>query len=133
MIDHISLGVRDVRRAAAFYDAVLAPLGMKSVMRVDLPGRSLLAVGYGQDEHHPTFWVQLPVNGDAASAGNGVHVAFAAANHAAVDAFYLAAMESGGSDEGGPGHRVEYHPHYYGAFVRDPDGNKIEACCHAPE
>ena len=77
--------------------------------------------------------MQLPINGDAASAGNGVHVAFSAADHAAVDAFYLAAMESGGSDEGGPGHRVEYHPHYYGAFVRDPDGNKIEACCHAPE
>lgn len=133
MIDHISLGVRDVKRAAAFYDAVLAPLGMTSVMHVDLPGRGLLAVAYGQDEHHPTFWVQLPVNGDAASAGNGVHIAFAAADHAAVDAFYLAAMESGGSDEGGPGHRVEYHPHYYGAFVRDPDGNKIEACCHAPE
>lgn len=133
MIDHISLGVRDVKRAAAFYDAVLAPLGMKPVMRVDIPGRGLLAVAYGQDEQHPTFWVQLPINGDAASAGNGVHVAFAAADHAAVDAFYLAAMESGGSDEGGPGHRVEYHPHYYGAFVRDLDGHKIEACCHAPE
>jgi hypothetical protein len=69
--------------------------------------------------------VQLPVNGDAASAGKGFHVAFAAADHAAVDAFDLAAMESGGSVEGGRGFRDEYHPHYYGAFVRDRDGNKI--------
>ena len=133
MIDHISLGVRDVKRSAAFYDSVLAPLGMKSVMRVDIPGRGLVAAAYGQDEKHPTFWVQLPVNGAPANAGNGVHIAFRSDTRAGVDEFYLAAIEQGGIDDGKPGLRSEYHPDYYGAFVRDPDGNKIEACSHLNE
>ncbi len=130
MIDHISVGVRDVRAAKTFYDAALAPLGMSPIFPVDLPGRGLVGIGYGGQDGHPTFWIQFPINGLAANDGNGTHIAFRAADRAAVDAFYLAAIQAGGTDEGGPGHRVEYHPHYYGAFVRDLDGHKIEAVCH---
>lgn len=133
MIDHISLGVRDMRAAKAFYDAALAPLGMKVTLPVELPGKGLVGAGYAGDDGHPTFWIQLPFNGQKASDGNGTHVAFRAANREAVDSFYLAAIAAGGTDEGSPGHRTDYHPHYYGAFVRDLDGHKVEACCHTPD
>ena len=127
-LDHVSIGVTDVRRARRFYDAVLAPLGWKPVMPVEVKG-TLLGVGYGEAAQ-PVFWIQLPANERPASAGNGVHVAFNAATREQVDAFYLAALEQGGVDDGKPGLRTEYHPDYYGAFVRDPDGNKVEVCCH---
>ncbi|MDX2234998.1 MAG: VOC family protein [Hyphomonadaceae bacterium] len=130
-LDHVSIGVTHVKRAKAFYDAVLAPLGMAPVMPVTVGGQ-LVGVGYGDDPHKPTFWIQLPVNAQPASQGNGVHIAFSAPTRAAVDDFYLAAMEAGGIEDGKPGLREQYHPAYYAAFVRDPDGNKIEACCHAP-
>jgi catechol 2,3-dioxygenase-like lactoylglutathione lyase family enzyme len=112
-IDHVSVGVTNIKRSKAFYDAALAPLDMAPVM----PGK-------------PSFWIQLPINGQPASMGNGVHIAFRATTRGAVDAFYLAAIEQGGIEDGKPGLRTEYHPDYYGAFVRDPDGNKIEACAH---
>lgn len=130
-IDHVSIGVTNMKRAKAFYDAVLAPLGMAVVMPVDIGGQ-LVGVGYG-DAQQPTFWIQFPVNGQPASMGNGVHIAFSAKTREAVDAFYLAALDQGGIEDGKPGLREQYHPAYYGAFVRDPDGNKIEACCHAAE
>lgn len=129
-LDHISVGVSDMKKAKAFYDAVLAPLGMTAVMPVEIGG-ALVAAGYGEADK-PTFWIGFPVNGQPASMGNGVHIAFSAATRAAVDAFYLAAMEKGGVEDGGPGLRIEYHPDYYAAFVRDTDGNKIEAVCHVP-
>ena len=129
-LDHVSVGVTNIKRAKAFYDAALAPLGMSPVMPVAVNGR-LLGVGYG--EKFPSFWIQLPVNGQPASMGNGVHIAFRAETRAAVDAFFLAALEQGGIEDGRPGLRTEYHPNYYGAFVRDPDGNKIEAVSHAHE
>lgn len=132
-IDHVSVGVADVKRAKAFYDAALAPLGLKPVMPVDLPGAGLVGVGYGETPDAPVFWIQSPINRAPASAGNGVHVAFRAPSREAVDAFYLAAIERGGHDDGKPGLRTEYHPDYYGAFVRDLDGNKIEAVSHRPE
>lgn len=128
-IDHVSVGVTDIRRAKTFYDAALAPLGMAPVMPVEIHGQ-LVGVGYGKPGK-PSFWVQLPINGEPASMGNGVHIAFRAETRAAVDAFYLAAVEGGGFEDGRPGLRTEYHPDYYGAFVRDPDGNKIEAVSHA--
>jgi len=128
-LDHVSVGVADMKKAKAFYDAVLAPLGMVPVMPVEISGR-LVGLGYG-DDGHPSFWIQFPINGQAASMGNGVHIGFRAKTRADVDAFYLAALEHGGIDDGAPGLRHEYHPNYYGAFVRDPNGNKIEACCHA--
>jgi len=130
MIDHVSVGVTNMRRSKAFYDAALAPLGMAPVYPVEISGQ-LVGIGYGTPER-PTFWVQLPLNGQPASMGNGMHVAFRAETRAAVDAFYLAAMAQGGVEDGAPGLRTEYHPNYYGAFVRDPDGNKMEAVCHAP-
>ncbi|MGE3930375.1 MAG: VOC family protein [Hyphomonadaceae bacterium] len=130
-IDHVSVGVTNMTRAKSFYDAVLAPLDMNPVMPVEFSGQ-LVGVGYGKPDK-PSFWIQLPINGQAASMGNGVHVAFRAPSRAAVDAFYLAALEQGGVEDGRPGLRSEYHPDYYAAFVRDPDGNKIEACSHAAE
>ena len=129
-LDHVSIGVKDMTRAKAFYDAVLAPLGMKPVMPVDIPGSGLVALGYGDAPDQPTFWIQFPINRQPASMGNGVHIAFRAPSREAVDAFYLAALDHGGQDDGKPGLRTEYHPGYYGAFVRDPDGNKIEAVRH---
>jgi len=130
-IDHVSVGVTNIKRAKAFYDAVLAPIGMQPVMPVEFGGQ-LAAVGYGQTEQ-PSFWIGTPINGQPASMGNGVHIAFRAETREAVDAFFLAALEQGGIEDGRPGLRTEYHPDYYAAFVRDPDGNKIEAVSHAHE
>ena len=130
-IDHVSVGVTNMKRSKAFYDAALAPLGMAPVYPVEIQGQ-LVGVGYGVP-NKPSFWIQLPINGQQASMGNGVHIAFRADARAAVDAFFLAALEKGGTEDGRPGLRTEYHPDYYGAFVRDPDGNKIEACSHAHE
>lgn len=129
-LDHVSVGVANMKRAKAFYDAALAPLGLTAIMPVEIKGQ-LVGVGYGAD-NKPEFWVQLPINGQPASQGNGFHLAFTAPSRAAVDAFYLAALEQGGVEDGRPGLRSEYHPSYYAAFVRDPEGNKIEAVCHAP-
>ena len=120
MLHHVSVGVADVERAAAFYDAVLATLGYRRVMEV-LP----YAVAYGSQA--PEFWIGRPANQNAASSGNGVHVAFKAASKEAIEAFHRAALGAGGSDEGGAGPRPDYGPDYYGAFVRDPEGNKLEA------
>ena len=120
MLHHVSIGVADVGRAAEFYDAVLKKLGFKRVMEVMPYG-----IAYGLKM--PQFWVQLPHDGRAPSSGNGTHVAFNANSKAAVNAFHAAAMSAGGKDEGAPGPRPEYTPEYYGAFVRDLDGNKIEA------
>ena len=120
MIHHVSIGVRDVPTAASFYDRVLGTLGYKRVMEF-MPH----AVAYG--EAAPEFWIGQPHDQGSASAGNGAHFSFSAKNKSAVQKFYDAALSSGGSDEGAPGPRPDYGPDYYGAFVRDPDGNKIEA------
>lgn len=130
-IDHVSVGVTNIKRSKAFYDAALGPLGMKPIYPVEINGE-LVGVGYGEGRQ-PTFWIQLPINGQPASMGNGVHIAFRAASRRQVDDFFLAALEQRGAEDGRPGLRTEYHPDYYGAFVRDPDGNKIEACSHAHE
>lgn len=130
-IDHVSVGVTNMKRSKAFYDAALKPLGMEPVYPVEVGGQ-LVGVGYGTKDK-PSFWIQLPLNRQPATMGNGVHIAFRATSRAAVDDFFLAALEQGGSEDGRPGLRTEYHPDYYGAFVRDPDNNKIEACSHAHE
>ncbi len=124
MLHHVSVGVADVERAAKFYDAVLGALGYKRIMEY-MP----YALAYG--ESGPSFWVQLPHNQQGASAGNGSHVGFAARSKSAVDAFHSAALEHGGTDNGAPGPRPDYGPEYYGAFVIDLDGNKIEATLYA--
>ena len=118
-LSHVSLGSNDFARAKAFYDAVLATLDLRCVMAY--PG----GAGYGRD--FPEFWIQQPYDGKAASSGNGTHVCFNAASEEQVRAFHRKALELGGSDEGQPGLRKEYSEGYYGAFVRDPDGHKIEA------
>jgi catechol 2,3-dioxygenase-like lactoylglutathione lyase family enzyme len=120
MLHHVSVGVSDVGRAAQFYDAALGALGYKRVMEF-MP----YAIGYGT--RSPVLWVQIPNDRNAASVGNGVHIALNAATKNAVHAFHRAALEAGGTDDGQPGPRAEYSPDYYGAFVRDLDGNKIEA------
>ncbi len=119
ILSHVSVGTNDFARATAFYDAVLPILGCRRVM--EHPG----AVSYGKA--FPEFWVQTPVDGAAATVGNGTHIGFIAPDIAAVEAFYAAAIKAGASDAGAPGPRAEYGAPYYGCFLRDPDGHKIEA------
>lgn len=124
MIDHVSVGVDDIAKSCAIYDAALAALSWSRVFEFDA-----VAVSYGPAEM-PIFWVQKPLNEQSASAGNGTHVCLSASSRAAVDAFHKAALENGATDAGAPGLRPEYHPNYYGAFFYDLTGNKIEAAYH---
>ncbi|MBX3529906.1 MAG: VOC family protein [Rhizobiaceae bacterium] len=127
MIDHCGVFATDFAKSKSFYDAAFAPLGAKVLMTVPTEhtgGKGY--IGYGQNK--PDFWVV-----EAAEAGPGRHYAFKAKTRAEVDAFYKAAMAAGGRDNGAPGLRPHYHATYYGAFVFDPDGNNVEAVCHAPE
>lgn len=119
LISHLSIGTNDFARAAAFYDAVMPTLGARRIE--EFPG----AVAYGKQ--YPEFWVQTPHDGAPAGTGNGTHFAFVADSPQAVDAFHAAALAAGGIDEGAPGPRPDYGPAYYGAYMRDPDGHKIEA------
>jgi catechol 2,3-dioxygenase-like lactoylglutathione lyase family enzyme len=123
MIHHVSVGANDIARARAFYDPLMALLGLR-VISAD--GR---AANYGTGDVQ--FSVETPVDGRPASAGNGVHVAFQARDRAMVQAFYETGLAHGGTDDGAPGVRPEYDANYYGAFVRDPDGNKVEAVTFA--
>lgn len=125
MLSHVSLGTNDAPRAAAFYDPVLAVLGMRKLDERDG------SIDYGTSM--TVFSLEKPSDGKPASVGNGVHIAFWAGCRAQVDEFYAAALAHGGSDAGAPGLRPEYDANYYGAFVRDPDGNKIEAVTFAAE
>jgi catechol 2,3-dioxygenase-like lactoylglutathione lyase family enzyme len=118
-LNHVSLGTNDFARAVAFYDAVLGSIGIKKLF--EMPG----AASYGRA--FPEFWVQTPIDGQPATVGNGTHVSFFAASTEEVDTFYAAAIEAGAQDEGAPGGRPQYSKAYYGCFVRDPDGHKIEA------
>jgi catechol 2,3-dioxygenase-like lactoylglutathione lyase family enzyme len=126
MIDHITFGVRDFERSIAFYDQAFAPLGVTRLYDVPKEQSDGIKVsGYGDDR--PWFWLAEE------NATTGVlHIALTASNRAAVDAFYAAAMNAGGTDNGAPGLRPLYHPTYYAAFVIDPDGHNIEAVFHGP-
>lgn len=123
MIHHVSVGTNDVARARIFYDAVLPILGL-TLMKA-----SATSADYGSG--HLMFSAETPLDGKPASAGNGSHVAFGAEDRAMVDRFYAAALASGGHSDGEPGIRAHYDAHYYGAFVFDPDGNKIEAMTYS--
>lgn len=116
-VDHIGISVSDFEKAKAFYAAALKPLGMTIMMDYGV------TVGMGED--FPFLWL---------SAGNPghVHLAFRAPDRQTVDAFHAAALAAGGTDNGKPGLRPEYHEHYYGAFILDADGHNIEAVCHDP-
>lgn len=118
-LSHISIGTNDYARARAFYDAVLPTLGCRTIM--EHPG----AVAYGRE--FPELWVQTPIDGRPASVGNGTHFGFIANTREAVDAFYQAALAAGASGDGAPGPRPLYGEPYYGCFIRDLDGHKIEA------
>ena len=122
MLHHVSIGVRDVARAASFYDPVLRALGYRRVMDY-----SPNAIAYGESKDRPEFWIGLPHDQKLPNGGNGTHIAFAANSKSAVQKFHAAALAGGGSNNGEPGPRPDYGPAYYGAFIYDLDGNKIEA------
>jgi catechol 2,3-dioxygenase-like lactoylglutathione lyase family enzyme len=126
-LDHVTLVVSDYARSRAFYEKALAPLGITRIMEFGQ------ACGFGR-EQKPDFWIgvgptsfQTP---DQLRVITPTHIAFRAASRADVEAFHRAALEAGGKDFGAPGLRTHYHPHYYGAFVLDPDGHDIEAVFH---
>ncbi len=119
VISHVSIGINDFDKARAFYDAVMPAVGAKVIM--EHPG----AVAYGRQ--FPEFWVQTPHDGKPASIGNGFHIGFIADNKEQVHAFYDAAIAAGATCDGPPGPRPLYGEPYYGCFVRDLEGHKIEA------
>jgi catechol 2,3-dioxygenase-like lactoylglutathione lyase family enzyme len=122
MLDHLSIQCADVEASAAFYDAVLATIGGTRVM--DFGG----VIGYGVPPM-PDFWVGPRTTGEGFRES---HIAFAAPDRAAVDAFQVAAVAAGAEVLHEARVWPEYHPNYYGSFVRDPDGNNVEAVCHSP-
>ena len=123
MIHHVSVGSNDLLASRAFYDPVMAHLGLRLLDATDG------AADYGVGDI--LFSVETPVDGAPATAGNGSHIAFAARDRAMVDRFYDLALANGGTDAGMPGLRPDYDANYYGAFVLDPDGNKIEAVTYS--
>jgi catechol 2,3-dioxygenase-like lactoylglutathione lyase family enzyme len=123
MIDHVSIGVRDVANAKRFYDAALKPLGYKCLSE---SGGSL---GYGEDAVH--LWISSTEHPVPANMKSGLHLCFTAPTPRSVDAFHAAAIQSGGRDNGKPGLRADYGPGYYAAFVIDPDGYRLEAHCQS--
>ena len=124
-LDHVAISTADYPASLAFYEKALAPLGIRTHMKFE--GEDGNVAGLGSDM--PFLWI-----GDGGKlTGGRVHIALRANTRAEVDAFYAAAMAAGGKDNGGPGLRPHYHENYYAAFVFDPDGNNIEAVCHAPE
>lgn len=124
MFSHVTVGTNDLDQAGAFYDAVLIPLGLKR-RTVTPDGGPAAACWVRPDQPLPRFYVYMPYDRQPASAGNGAMLAFDAPSPAAVDAAYAAGMARGGRDEGPPGPRAHYGDGYYGAYLRDPDGNKV--------
>jgi catechol 2,3-dioxygenase-like lactoylglutathione lyase family enzyme len=123
MLDHVGMQCADMAASAAFYDAVLLPLGGKRVMDFGV------AIGYGIPPH-PDFWISAQQTGDGFRES---HIALTAPSRAAVREFFAAAVGNGAEVLHEPRLWPEYHENYYGAFVRDPDGNNVEAVCHLPE
>ena len=122
MLDHLGIQCSDLAASAVFYDSVLAPLGDSRLMDFGV------AMGYGAGGK-PDFWIGLHASGEGFRES---HIAFEASDRAAVCAFFDAAVEAGAEVLHPPKVWPEYHPDYYGAFVRDPDGNNVEAVCHQP-
>jgi catechol 2,3-dioxygenase-like lactoylglutathione lyase family enzyme len=122
MLDHVGFGVSDYEASKRFYERALAPLGI--ALLIEPMGQ---AAGFGADGR-PFFWIEAR----PPAVRRGLHVAFSADRRELVDAFHAAGLRAGGTDNGAPGVREIYRPHYYGAYVLDPDGNNIEAVCHKP-
>ena len=120
MIDHVSVAVRDLTKGEQFYAAALAPLGLSKLR--EWPNA---AIGFGKK--YPEFWINARDAMARIADDSGVHICLRAPDTAAVDAFYAAAMQAGGASDGEPGLRPHYYAGYYAAFIRDPDGNRIEA------
>ncbi|MEP6503820.1 MAG: VOC family protein [Betaproteobacteria bacterium] len=127
MIDHTGVAVSDFDRSKAFYLQALAAIGYAKLVELgpEIAGTSV--AGFGEPPK-PDFWIS-----QGAPQTPPLHVAFRVPTRATVRAFHAAALAAGGTDNGPPGIRAHYHPDYYGAFVRDPDGHNIEAVCHTPE
>lgn len=121
MFDHIGFAVSNLAASKAFFLQALAPLGVQVVME----GPYGVGLGVGGK---PSLWLH-----DQGPATSAMHLAFSAADRRQVDAFHAAALAAGGKDNGPPGLRPHYHPHYYGAFVIGPDGHNVEAVCHRPQ
>ena len=119
MLDHVSVGVSNLDRAARFYERTLAPLGLSRV--VTRPA----TIGFGKT--YPEFWINLRADMTPVEPGSGIHFCLRAKSTDEVDAFHAAALSAGGSSDGAPGLRPHDRVRYYAAFVRDPDGNRIEA------
>jgi catechol 2,3-dioxygenase-like lactoylglutathione lyase family enzyme len=120
MLDHISIAVRDIKAADSFYTALLATIDMPKLR--EWPGA---AVGYGKK--YPEFWINVRPAMPGVAADSGVHICLRAPSKAAVEAFHAVALANGGTSDGEPGFRKKYNPRYYAAFIRDPDGNRVEA------
>ena len=127
-ISHITLGVRDYARAAAFYDQVLGALGFSR-----LPKPENKPPAYCKNGSSPHLYLYYPENGLPATSGNGTHIAFIAETREQVRRFYENAMQADGTDEGAPGLRPHFGENYYAAYIRDPDGNKLQAVCYVAE
>src|SRR4051812_19699146 len=123
MLNHVSIGVRDVARTKRFYDAALAPLGYKAL------SESEASLGYGKDA--VVLWISPTDRPVPADEKSGLHLCFDAPTRKSVAAFHAAAVGAGGKDNGKPGLRADYGPNYYAAFVIDPDGYRLEAYCGA--
>jgi len=130
VFSHVFVGVTDFNRALAFYNPVMTALGIKP--RFCEPERPW-AGWQSSPDPRPLFLIGTPYNEESHEAGNGQMVAFLAESRAVVDNVYAVALANGGSSEGVPGLRPEYHEHYYGAYFRDPDGNKLCVACHLPQ
>ena len=132
MLTYVYFGTNDLARATAFYDAVLAPLGMARCVTND-PEWDATSAGWGLYEdggaRELAFWIGKPFDGSAASVGNGCMIAFRAPSWQAVQSFHAAGLAAGGRSEGEPGLRLHYGADFYAAYLRDTDGNKIAAVC----
>jgi catechol 2,3-dioxygenase-like lactoylglutathione lyase family enzyme len=129
MFSHVTLGTDNLPRAIAFYDRLLEPLGLhrhSTELEAGLAGYGTAA------DATPQLWIMRPLDRRPATVGNGVTVALEARSRDLVRAVHAAGLAAGGTDEGGPGLRPHYHPDFYGAYLRDPDGNKLCCVCHAP-
>ena len=129
MLSHVSIGIQDFERAFGFYQALMAELGT----RLRFSDADKAWAGWMPAEApRPLFLITRPYNGQPAACGNGQMTAFDAPSRAAVDRAYATALAHGGMCEGPPGLRPQYHANYYGAYFRDPDGNKLCVVCHLP-
>lgn len=128
MFSYMMIGTNDLDRAIRFYDAVMRTLSHSRIEDGDERWAS-----WGGPDPNPHITVGAPFDGNPASVGNGMMISFLAETRQAVDRFHAAALANGGSDEGAPGLRPHYGPSFYASYVRDPDGNKLNAVCYRPE